>query len=80
MRNDIDEDVNVEFTDLCLDDTEGRASVLEFLEDDIDTSHTNNEVKDISLKRQLTLQELKAESIGSVSKFLLIFILRLLQD
>ena len=46
--------------------------MLEF--NDVDTTHTDNEIKDISMKRQLTFQELKMNSIGSVSKFQRVFL------
>ena len=66
------DDINTDFVELCLDDNEGRASVLEF--NDADATHTDNEVKDISMRWQLTLQELKIKSIGSVSNHRLAFI------
>ena len=56
-----------EFADFHLDEDKGRASVLEFDNNNVEFDHTDDEIKDISLKRQLTLQQLKIESIGSVS-------------
>ena len=61
----MNDDINTELAELCLDVDEGRTSVLQF--NDADTIHTDNEVKDISFKRQLTLQELTLNSIGTVS-------------
>ena len=61
------DDIEAELTDLCIDEVEGRLSVLAFDNEDNDGSCTETEVKSISMKRKLTLQELKKESIGSVS-------------
>ena len=69
----LNDDINTELAELCLDVDEGRTSVLQF--NDADTIYTDNEVKDISMKKQLTLQELTFNSIGTVS-IIVIFLLR----
>ena len=61
------DDFEAELTGLCLDDMDGRISMLEFENDgSVDENQAESEMKDITMKRKLTLHELKRESLGSV--------------
>ncbi|XP_065052500.1 uncharacterized protein LOC135681805 [Rhopilema esculentum] len=66
-RKEENDDFEAELTGLCLDDMDGRISMLEFENDgSVDENQAESEMKDISMKRKLTLQELKRESLGSM--------------